>query len=180
MFQQAGRGAGVHIADEADLQRDTFIENVLCQIAQLHRLALRNGYIVDQAGAMADAMRSTVLNGLPDGLFSVAFACMDGDVEILALNVVESIDVFFGRVAAFFTGKIETHYAALPEIDGELRHLQRHIHVAHSADNQSGRHPEVFTAPLQSLQYSRDHLLMGQSLTGMKYRRETGFKINYA
>ena len=101
--------------------------------------------------SLSNAVRAAILNGLPDGLFSVAFACMDGDVEILALNVVESIDVFFGRVAAFFTGKIETHYAALPEIDGELRHLQRHIHVAHSADNQSGRHPEVFTAPLQSL-----------------------------
>ena len=109
-----------------------------------------DGDVFDEASAVADAVRAAVLNGLPDGFFSEAFAGVNGDVEILALDIVEGVDVFFGRVAALFTGEIETDDAALAEVDGELGHFERDVHIAHGADDQAGGNSKIVFAALQS------------------------------
>src|ERR1700674_3284266 len=123
------------IADEANLQRNAFIENVLRQIAQLHSPALDNRDVVDQARSVSDPMRPAVLNRLPDRFLAIAFAGMNRNIEILPLNVVKSVNVLFGRITAFFPGKIETDDSALTKIDSEFRHLERYIHIAHGADD---------------------------------------------
>src|SRR5712691_3620299 len=71
MFSHTGCGAGMNIADEADFQRDSLIENVLGKVAQFHRFAFRDSDVIDQPSAMPNAMRAAVLNGLPDGFLSV-------------------------------------------------------------------------------------------------------------
>ncbi len=129
---------------------------------------------------MSDAMRSAVLNGLPDRFLSVTLAGVNRDVEIFALNVVKGVHMLFGRIAAFFAGQVEADHAALAKIHGQFRHLQRDVHVAHGADDQSGRYSKILAPPLQSLQHGGNYLLVGQSLAGMKNRRKAGFKVNHA
>jgi len=103
MFRQAGRSAGVHVAKQANLQRDTLVENVLSQITQLHRLAVGHGNVIDQPRSVPDAMGSTILNRLPDRFFSIPFTRMNSDVEVLTLDVMESVDMFLRGKTAFFT-----------------------------------------------------------------------------
>src|SRR5438105_4972449 len=121
------------IADEADLQRNSLIENVLGEVAQLHGLSFGDGDIVDQPRSMSDAMCSAVLDGLPDGFLSVALAGVNSDVEILPLDIVKSVHVLLWRVATLFAG--------------EFRHLQRHVHITHGADDQSRTHAKVLATP---------------------------------
>ena len=168
------------IAYEADFQRDPLVENVLGQVAQFHGLAIRYGDILDQPGSVADAMSPAILDGLPDRFFSKALTGVNGDVEILALNVMESVDMLFGWIAALFSSEVEPDDSALAKIDGQFRHLKRYVHVAHSADDQSGRYAEVLPAALQSLQHGRHDLLVSQIFPGMKNRRKASLKVNHA
>src|SRR5947209_12083775 len=96
------------VADEANLQRNALVENVLRQIAQLHGPAVHDRDVVDEARSVSDPMRPAILNRLPDRFFTIAFAGVNRNVEILPLNVVKSVHVLFGRITAFFPGKIET------------------------------------------------------------------------
>ena len=102
---------------------------------------------------MSDAVCPAVLNGLPNRLLSVALTGVNRDVEILALNEMKGFDVLLGGIPAFFTGKIEADDSTLAKIDGEFRHFQRHVHIAHRADNQSCRHSKVLSTAVQSLQH---------------------------
>ena len=138
MFGQAAGGACLHVAEQANFERNSFVENVLREVAQFHYFAVFGDRdVVDEARAVADAVCAAVLDGLPDGFFSKTFAGVNRDAEILALNVVKSVDVFFGRKSAFFTGEIESHDAARAKVDGELGHFQRDVHIAHRADDQA-------------------------------------------
>ena len=88
---------------------------------------------------MTDAVRPAILDGLPDGFLPVALTGVDGNIEILALDVMERVHMFLGRITALFTRQIKSHHSAVAEIHGEFRHLERDFHVAHGADDQSRR-----------------------------------------
>ena len=66
MLRQTWRGAGVDIAEQAKLQRDSFVEHVLRKVAQLYRLAIYHGDVVDQARAVPNPVRPAILDRLPD------------------------------------------------------------------------------------------------------------------
>ena len=135
MLRQTGRGAGVNVAQQANLEGDALVEDVLSQVAQLHCFAVHDGNIIDQPRAVPDAVRPAILNRLPDRFFSVPFAGVNRDVEVLALDVMKSIHVLLCGIPAFFSRKIKAHHAACAEIDSQFRHLQRGIHVAHRAND---------------------------------------------
>ena len=82
--------------------------------------------------------------------------------------------MFLRRVTAFFSAQVES------EIDREFRHLQRGVHIAHGANDQTAVHAKIFSATIQSIQHSRNHLLVSQSSACVENRREPGFKVNYA
>ena len=82
-------------------------------------------------------MRSAVLNRLPDGFLAVAFPGVNRDVEILPLNVMKGVHMLLGRISAFLARQVEADHAALAKIDGQFRHLERYVHVAHGANDQS-------------------------------------------
>src|SRR5205807_7583112 len=129
------RGTGMDVADEANLQRNALVENILCQIAQLHGPAIDDRDVIDQARSMSDPMRPAILNCLPDRFLAIALAGVNRNIEILPLNVVKSVNMLFGRITTFFPGKIEADDSTLTKIHGEFRHLERYIHVAHGADD---------------------------------------------
>src|SRR6267154_4625985 len=129
---------------------------------------------------MSDAMRSAVLNGLPNRFLPEPFASMNGDVEILPLNIVKSFHVLLRRKPAFLTSQIESHNPAVAKVNGELGHFQGNIHIAHGADDQPGRNSKILSAPLQACEHGGDNLLVAQSLTSVKNRGKASLKIDYA
>src|SRR5271169_2887652 len=127
---------------------------------------------------MSDAMGTTVLNGLPNGFLSESLARMNGDVEILPLDIVKCVDVLLRGITTLFTRQIKAHNPALAKVNGEFGHFERHVHVAHRADDQPGRNTKIFSAPLQTLQHGQHNLLVAQSPLRVKYRGKAGLKIN--
>src|SRR5260370_37167919 len=109
------------VADEANLQRNALVENVLSQVAQLHGPAVHDRDVVDQARSVSDPMRPAVLNCLPDRFLAVAFASVNRNIEILPLNVVKSVHVLLARITAFFPGKIEADISTLTQVHSEFR-----------------------------------------------------------
>src|SRR5260370_12936909 len=172
MFGQAARSSGMYVAEQANFQWNSFVEDVLREAAQLHCFAIGDSDVINQTSDVADAVGPAVLNGLPNRFFSKALAGVNGDIEILALNVVERVYVLLWRKPALFAGEIETHNAALAKINREFSHLQRDVHIAHRAHDQARQNSEIPLAPLQPFQNSVDHLLMGKPLTRMKDRSE--------
>src|SRR5262245_31672840 len=126
----------MHVADQADLQGNAFVEDILSQIAQLHDVASGARDVIHQPSAVSDAVRSAILNGLPNRLLTKPFASVYCNVEVLPLNVMKSFNMFLGRIPAFFTGKVEADNATLSEIHSQFGHLERYIHIAHRADEQ--------------------------------------------
>src|ERR1700733_1143121 len=98
---QAWGSASMHIADQADLNRNPLIENILREIAELHDFSFRHGNIIDQPCSVANAVRSAVLDSLPDRFLPIALPGVNRDVEILALNVVERVHVLLRRKSPF-------------------------------------------------------------------------------
>src|SRR5258708_5701127 len=180
MLGKAAGGPGMNIADQANLQGNPFVKDVLREVAQFHRLTLRDGNVFDQSRPVSDAVRSAVLNGLPNRFLTEPFASMNRDVEILPLNIVKSIHVLFGRKPALLTSQIESHNPALAKVNGELGHFQGNIHIAHRADDQPGRNSKVLSAPLQACEHGGDNLLMAQSLASVKNWGEASLKIDHA
>src|SRR5580693_1457994 len=112
MLGQTARGSCLYVAEQANLQRNPFIQDILREVSQFHHLAvLRDRNVIDEPRSMPDAVRATVLNGLPNRFFSIPRAGVNGDVEILPLNVMKSVDMLFGRITALFARKIESHDA---------------------------------------------------------------------
>src|ERR1700733_9192529 len=124
MFRECARGPRVHIADQADLQWNPFVQYILRKVAQLHGLPVGHGDVIDEPRSMSDAVGATILDGLPDGFFSESFAGVNRDVEILALDIVKSIHVLLGRIPAFFARQVKSDYATLAKVDRQFRHLE--------------------------------------------------------
>src|SRR5688572_14307074 len=123
MLIEARYRGGMHIACQADFQRDSFVENVLSQCAHAQNIAILDFHVFDQPRGMADTMGSAPLDRLPDGFLAEAFARMDRDVEVFTLNVMESVDMFLRRISAFFSREIETDNSMRREVDRNLRNL---------------------------------------------------------
>jgi hypothetical protein len=115
----------VNIARQTDFQWDAFIEHILRQRSHADDYSILNRHVFDEPRCMPDPMGTAPLNGLPDGLFAERFTGMDRNVEVLALNVMKSIDVFLRRISSFFTCKVETHDSVRPKVDGKFCNLLR-------------------------------------------------------
>src|SRR6266478_7643675 len=126
---------------------------------------------------MPDAVRSAVLNGLPNRFFSKSFAGVNRNVEILSLNIVKRFHVFFGRITTLLTRQIESHNSPLAKVNGEFGHFERHVHIAHRADDQPRRNSKVLSAPLQAPEHGGDNLLVAQSFASVKNRGKASLKI---
>ena len=176
MFGQAARSSGMYVAEQANFQRNSFVEDVVREAAQLHCLAIGDSDVINQAGTVADAVGTAVLNGLPDRFFSKALACVNGDIEILALNVVERVDMLFGRKppSSPARSKPTTPRSRKSTASSAISSETSILRMAHMIN--PGEIPNSFWPALQPFQNRGDHLLMGQSRTGMKDRSEAGLE----
>ena len=85
MAANIGNCLGVEITLDANLQGNAVIINVVQQIT-----------IFDQSGAMADAMRSTIVQGLVDAFRAIGFSGVDGDIEVILQSKVKGFFMIFG------------------------------------------------------------------------------------
>src|SRR4029077_15214642 len=116
MLGQAACSSRVNVAEQANLKRNSFVENVLREVAQFHDFAVGNGNIINQSRTMPNAVRSAILDCLPNRFLSEPLAGVNRNIEILPLNIMKRVHMFFGRKAAFFTCQIESHDSSLAKI----------------------------------------------------------------
>src|SRR6516164_9320767 len=168
------------VADQADFQRYALVEDVLCEIAKLHCLAVCNSDVVNEARAVPDAVRTAILDGLPDGFLAESLPCVNRDVEVLSLDVVKRLHMFLGRKTAFLACQIKPDHTSSAKIDGEFSHFEGDVHVAHGANDQTGANSEILPTALQSFEYRRYHLLVGQPFLRVKQGSESCLEVDHA
>src|ERR1700751_3307947 len=129
---------------------------------------------------MSDSVGTAILNRLPDRFLAEPLARVNGDVEILALNIVKRVHVLLRWIASFFTRQIQSDDAPLPKIPRQFRHFERHVHISHRTNDQSGTNPKIMVSARQSLQHCRNDLLLCKLFLRMENRRESSFEINHS
>lgn len=90
-------GTGLHVGRGAHLQRDASISDELGQPAQVSAFAVGADLdVVDDAHAMAEPLGPAPLEGLPDTGQPERLARMDGEVGVLAPQVLEGVQMTVG------------------------------------------------------------------------------------
>src|SRR5262245_16935252 len=125
MLRDGSDSARMHVTRQANFQGNAFIENVLRKRTHADDASFLHRHVFDQPDRMADAMRSAPLDRLPDGFLSERFAGVNRDVEILALDIVESIDVLLRRKATLLTRQVKADHAVRPKVDSQFGDLLR-------------------------------------------------------
>src|SRR6185369_6686345 len=101
------RGTRVDVRGRAHLERHTPIANEGGEPAQLHGAIRSDGDVVDDPDAVAETLRATELERLPDGRKAEALAGVDRDVEVLVADLVERLEVARGPVARLRARNVE-------------------------------------------------------------------------
>src|SRR5690606_41792594 len=84
-------------------------------------------------GCVTDPVSSAPLNCLPDRFFTECFTGMNCNIEVCLLYELESVYMFFGRITAFFTGKIKTYNTFPSEVYCKLGNFKCVFHITHAA-----------------------------------------------
>ena len=90
--------------------------------------------VVDDADAVAEPVGAAPLDGLPDRRQPEGLARVDGEVGVLALEVLEGVEVAGGRVARLGARDVEADDAPVAVAAGELGDLQRARLVPHRGE----------------------------------------------
>ena len=80
--------------------------------------------VVADAHTVTEALGTAVLDGLPDRLRAEGLARVDREVEVLALAVLERIEVLGGRVSLLGTRDVESHDATIAPTHCQLGDLE--------------------------------------------------------
>ena len=93
VVRDGGRGPGVNIRSRAQLERHPPVADERGETPEVHRAVLADLDVIDDPDAMAEALGAGELEGLPDRGQAERFPGMDRDVEVLAADVVERVQV---------------------------------------------------------------------------------------
>ena len=91
----------------AHLQRDPLVAYVGREAAELDRAVVCDRDVVDDPDPVAEAVGAAPLDRLPDRRQAERLAGVDGEVGVLALEVLEGVEVAGGRVARLGAGDVE-------------------------------------------------------------------------
>src|SRR5436190_23238658 len=136
--------------------------------------------VLDQPRRVTDTVRAAPLDGLPDTLLAEGLPGMHGNVEILALDVMERIDVLLRREPTFLACQVKSDDATLAKIHGQLRHLQRALQVPHGADDHAVLDAEIVLPALEALQHGGHDFVPMESLPDMEKGRKTRLDVHHA
>ena len=104
----------VKVRGKTHLKRNSMVEDILTEGATM---VAWHGVILYQSGRVADPVRSTVLDRLPDGREAKCFASMDGDVEVATAQILKRIVVMSRWVTRFIPGQIESNDTLIAKTD---------------------------------------------------------------
>src|SRR4029078_6106030 len=90
-----------------------------------------HGDVVDDPDAVAEAVGAAPLDGLPDGRQAEGLAGVDGEVEVLPLEVLESVEVPGRREAGLGAGDVEADHSLVAPGDRARGALPRPRLVPH-------------------------------------------------
>src|SRR5512134_2255678 len=95
MLADRRRGARVHVARRAELERHAFVPHERREMPEPRRDAARVD-VVDDANAVAEPLRAAELQRLPDRRQSERLSGVDREVEVLPANVLERVEMTRG------------------------------------------------------------------------------------
>ena len=124
MRRDVGRRPGVHVGRWAELKGDATVPDEGGQSAQVGLVVCVGRDVIHDSHAVAQTFGTAVLHGLPDRRRAERLAGVDGEVEVLPLQVLEGRQVQRWGVAGFAAGNIEAHHAAFPVPDRQLSYLE--------------------------------------------------------
>ncbi len=90
-----------------------------------------SGDVVDDPHAVAEALGSAPLHGLPDARQTERLSGVDGGVEVLAHHVLEGVEVTGRREAGLGAGDVEADHAGVAKAHRELGDLVAACRRAH-------------------------------------------------
>src|SRR5688500_10182922 len=106
-----------------DVRRRTHLERYASvaherrQPAELDRPVVADRDVVDDAHAVAEPLGAAPLECLPDGRKAERLAGVDRDVEVLATDVLERVQVAGRSIAGLGPGDVKTHDPGVPPAD---------------------------------------------------------------
>ena len=128
---------GVDVRGRAHLERHPAVADERRQPAERHRPVVVDRDVVDDPDAVAQALGAAELERLPDRRQPERLAGVDRDVEVLAPDEVEGVEVPRRPVARLGAGDVEPDDARVPPADGTRGDLDRAGGLAH------GRHQQL-------------------------------------
>ena len=144
-----------------------------------------DGDVVDDPDAVAEPLRARELERLPDRRQPERLAGVDRDVEVLAPDLVERIEVAGRRVALLGPGDVEPDDAGVAPADRALGDLDRAGRLAHRRDEHlhddrvAGRGGSLHPDP-EPLEVRLDDLVEGQPVLGRQLRRVADLGVDDA
>ena len=150
------------------------------QRPELQDFAVENGHVIGEAGGVAQAVRATELQRLPNARHAERFARVQRGIKIGPLNGRKGVGVFLRRMPGFLAREIESDHAVAPEIDREFGRFQRVGAVAHGADDESPLHAIFFLPASQAIQHRANDGFIRQPALAVKARREAHLGIDHA
>ena len=134
---------------------------------------------------MAESLGAGELDRLPDRGQAERFAGVDRDVEVLAADVLEGVEVARRREALLGSRHVEPDHAGVAPADRAFGDLDRAGRLAHRGDEQlhddrMARGGRPFRADPEALEHRLDRLVEGQPLLGAQLGRHPHLGIHDA
>jgi hypothetical protein len=175
----------VNVGGWAHLERHAAVPHERGEATQLHRAVVPDPDVVDDPDAVTESLGTAELERLPDRREAERFAGVDGDVEVLAADDVERVEVAGGPVPGLGPRDVEAHHARVTPADGALGDLDRAGSLAHRRDD--GLHDDgpagggrALGADREPLEVRLDHLVEGQAPLHGQLRRVADLGVDDA
>lgn len=185
MIGDRGRRAGLNVGRGAKLERHPGVSDVRCQAAKRHLIIVTDLDVINDPYTVAKPIGTAPLQRLPDGWHAEPLTGVNGEMGILAAQVLEGIKVPGGREPGLGAGDVEADHARVAIPDDKLGDLSRPRGVAHRGE-QAGhtnttpsRLGQLFTLP-KTFGDRLDHIVQLQTLREVLFWRVSHLGISHS
>ena len=163
MFRDGCGGSGLHIAGWTQLQWNPSVADVGCESAQLRLVWIGHVDVIHDANPVPESISPAPLDGFPNRRQTESLARVDGEVRILAPQILEGVQMARGRETGFSPGDIEADDPAISVLHREFRDLLGVRGCPHRRQQDSDPDPSTATygasgALVEAVEDRFDHL----------------------
>ena len=126
--------ARLHVGRRGELERDPLVPHVRREPAEVGDAVVVDGDVVDDPDPVPEPVGAAPLDRLPDRRQSEGLAGVDGEVEVLPLEVLERVEVAGRGEARLGAGDVEADDPGVAPLHGELGDLARPRLVPHRGE----------------------------------------------